>query len=140
MIAHIAASVPGRYAPDMSGLITTTSQIAAVFGIATFGTAYLSLAPHPSPRIAMHAFTLITAGFAFAALLAAAAAYQSTRRHAPVAVADHTQPEAVTPSPLPPHASAPQLCARPFTQAIRLEDGKARCMWRLMAAAHGPRW
>jgi len=79
LIAHLTTSVPTRYVPDMSGLITTTSQLAAVAGVATFGTAYLSLAPHPGPHPAMHAFTLITAVFALTALLAAAAAYQSYR-------------------------------------------------------------
>jgi MFS family permease len=91
LIAHLIASVPSRYAPDISGLITTTAQIAGVSGVATFGTAYLSLAPHAGPHPAMRAFTLVAAGFALTALLAAAAAYQSTHRPtATAAVPDHS--------------------------------------------------
>lgn len=90
MIAHITASVVGRYAPDISGLITTTGQIAAVLGIAVFGTAYLSLAPHPGPQVATHAFTLITASFALTSLLAMLLAYQSTRRRATPAGGDYS--------------------------------------------------
>ncbi len=88
LISHLTASVTSRYAPDMSGLITTTAQLAAVAGIAVFGTAYLGLVPHPGPRVAMRAFTIVTAGFALTALLAATAAYRST--HAPAADATHT--------------------------------------------------
>ncbi|GEM_PF-7106880 len=72
------SSVPSRSAPDLSGLITTSLQIVAVVGIATFGTAYLNLAPHPGPGPAMHAFALVTAGFAATTFLAAGAAYRST--------------------------------------------------------------
>ncbi len=83
LVAYLTAAAPPHYAPDMSGLITTTSQLAAVLGVAAFGTVYLSLAPHPGPRVAMRAFTIVTAGFALAALLAAVAAYRST--HTPAA-------------------------------------------------------
>lgn len=92
MVAHITSSAPDRYAPDMSGLITTTAQVAAVIGVAVFGTAYLNLAPHSGPHVAAHvathAFAVVTAGFALAALLAATASYISTHRHAPVAVGE----------------------------------------------------
>jgi MFS family permease len=77
-IRHLTAVASPRYAPDMSGLITTVSQIAGVTGIATFGTAYFSLVPDPSPHSAMHGFAIVSAGFAIMALVATAAAYLST--------------------------------------------------------------
>ena len=73
----MTAAVPARYAPDMSGLITTTAQIFGVVGIATFGTAYFSLVLQPGPDMAMHAFAIVVTGFALTALLAAVAAYRS---------------------------------------------------------------
>jgi MFS family permease len=48
-IRLLTAAAPARYAPDMSGLITTAAQIAGVLGIATFGTVYFSLVPTPDP-------------------------------------------------------------------------------------------
>lgn len=80
MIAHLTASVPSRYAPDISGLIATAAQMAAVIGIASFGTAYLNLAPEPGAQSATYAFMRITAWFGLAALVAMLSAYQSTRR------------------------------------------------------------
>lgn len=49
----------------------------AVIGIATFGTAYLSLASQPGPQAAMHAFALVTVDFAATTFLASRAAYRS---------------------------------------------------------------
>ena len=83
LIAHMTAAVSVRDAPDLSGLLTTTSQVSGVAGVAIFGTAYLSLAPHSGPDVAVHAFTVITASFAIMAFLASIAAYQSVRRQAP---------------------------------------------------------
>ncbi|MGZ3667712.1 MAG: MFS transporter [Ktedonobacterales bacterium] len=96
MVAHVTSSVPDGYAPDMSGLITTTGQIAAALGIAIFGTAYLNLAPHPGPRAATHAFALVTAGFAVAALLSATASYLSNRLHADATIGEQPHEEVDT--------------------------------------------
>jgi hypothetical protein len=74
----MTAAVPSRYAPDMSGLITTAAQTSGVVGIATFGTVYFSLVSLPGPDIASHSFAILTAGFAVTALLATMAAYQSS--------------------------------------------------------------
>jgi len=63
-IRQMTAVVQSRYAPDMSGLITTAAQISGVMGIATFGTAYFSLVSQPGPDIASHAFAILTTGFA----------------------------------------------------------------------------
>jgi MFS family permease len=84
-IRHLTSAVTARYAPDMSGIITTNSQIAGVMGVATFGTAYLGLAAQPGPVVATHAFAIVVAACAIAALLATIAVYRSTQ--APTMVA-----------------------------------------------------
>jgi hypothetical protein len=76
MIAHLTGSVATRYAPDISGVTTTTMQIAGALGIAAFGTAYLGLASGGS---ATHAFAVVTAAFATVAGLAALLANGATR-------------------------------------------------------------
>lgn len=77
-IRQMTAAVDSRYAPDMSGLITTAAQTCGVIGIAIFGTVYFSLVPQPGPDIASHAFAILTTGFAVTALLATIAAYRSS--------------------------------------------------------------
>jgi predicted MFS family arabinose efflux permease len=76
LIAHLTSAVSTRYAPDISGVTTTTMQIAGALGVAAFGTAYLSLA---SDGAATHAFAVVTAGFAVIAALAALLAHGATR-------------------------------------------------------------
>lgn len=74
-------SVPDRYAPDISGVITTTMQIGAVIGVATLGTLYLGLAGQPGPAHATHAthaFAVVSIAFAVVAVLATAMAARST--------------------------------------------------------------
>jgi predicted MFS family arabinose efflux permease len=73
LISHLANAVPARYAPDVSGVSTTSIQIGGTVGVAALGTLYLGLAGDPT-----HAFAVVTAALAGAALLAAAAAYRST--------------------------------------------------------------
>jgi hypothetical protein len=77
MIAHLTSAVATRYAPDISGVTTTTMQIAGALGIAAFGAAYLSLT---ADGTATHAFAVVTAGFAAVAALASALAHGATRR------------------------------------------------------------
>jgi MFS family permease len=84
-IRHLTSAVTARHAPDMSGIITTNSQIAGVTGVATFGTAYLNLAAQPGPAIATHAFAIVVAACAIAALFATIAVYRSS--HATTAIA-----------------------------------------------------
>jgi MFS family permease len=74
LIAHLSNAVPPRYAPDISGVSTTLMQVGGTVGVAAFGTLYLGLATGD----ATHAFAIVTAAFAAAALLAAVAAYRST--------------------------------------------------------------
>jgi hypothetical protein len=81
MIGLLTGAVSTRYASDISGVTTTTMQIAgavgiAAVGIAAFGTAYLSLA---SDGAATHAFAVVTAAFAAIAVLAALLAHGATR-------------------------------------------------------------
>jgi MFS family permease len=75
VIARLTDAVPDGYAPDISGVSTTTIQIGGVVGVAAFGTLYLSLA-HGGAAHASHAFAVVTAGFAAAALLATATSYR----------------------------------------------------------------
>jgi MFS family permease len=82
-IRRLTAAASERSAADISGLITTVSQIAGVTGIATFGSAYFSLVQRPGPPTAMHAFAVVTGAFAVVALLATIAVYRSS--NAPVA-------------------------------------------------------
>jgi hypothetical protein len=88
-IPRLTSALPARYAPDMSGLIPTAAQLASVAGVAIFGTAYLSLAPRAGRHPAVHAFTIITGGFALASLLAAVAAYKSW--HCPAAANERAE-------------------------------------------------
>lgn len=67
IIAHVTTTVRPADAPDISGIITTSSQIAGLIGVATIGTLYLGLASRTTPT---HAFALTTG---VSAALAAAA-------------------------------------------------------------------
>jgi MFS family permease len=88
LIAHLTNAVSARYAPDVSGVTTTTMQIAGALGIAAFGTVYLSLA---ADGPATHAFAVVTAAFAAIAVLAALLAAGATR---PSAVRPRAAPSA----------------------------------------------
>jgi hypothetical protein len=65
LIADVTTSVPSTYAADVSGVTTTTTQIGGALGVAAFGTLYESLS-HIGVGRAMHAFALVSAGFAAA--------------------------------------------------------------------------
>ncbi|WP_216857986.1 MFS transporter [Actinomadura verrucosospora] len=69
-LGRATADAPARFAPDLSGLINTNSQLSAVAGVAAFGTLYLGLGGPPR-----HAFTVVMAAFAGTALAACAAAF-----------------------------------------------------------------
>jgi hypothetical protein len=77
LVGHITSAVPEGAAPDISGLLVMTAQMAGVVGVATFGTAYFALASDPR-----QAFSLIAGGFALTALAAAVAGYRSTHPRA----------------------------------------------------------
>jgi MFS family permease len=79
LIGHLTTVVPADYAPDISGVSTTTLQIGAAIGVAAFGTLYLSVNGQTATSHATHAFALTTAALATVALLATAAARRATR-------------------------------------------------------------
>jgi MFS family permease len=79
LLAHLTTAVPAEYAPDISGVSTTTLQIGGALGVAALGTLYLSLAAHQGPGHATHAFAVTTAVFGGIVLLAAIAARRATR-------------------------------------------------------------
>jgi hypothetical protein len=78
LLAHLTSSVSGQAAADMSGLYNTNSQIAAVVGIACFGSLYLGLAGAQTPVESTRAFAVVCALFALAAIAAAATAQRAT--------------------------------------------------------------
>jgi MFS family permease len=63
LIGVALAHVPPPVAADASGVIATVTQLAAVLGVATFGTVYLALSPSPSAAavtdLALAATTLL---------------------------------------------------------------------------------
>ena len=75
-IAHLTSAVPEGYAPDISGVTTTSITVAGAVGVAAFGTAYLGLT---STSSATHSFAVITAGLAAVAVFAALSAHRATR-------------------------------------------------------------
>lgn len=93
MVGHLTNAARNRDASDMSGLLNTAFRFANVLGVATFGTAYLSLAPTPGRQVAIHGFTIITLALAATTLLAAATAFLSIHSTAATAaVSDHQEP------------------------------------------------
>jgi hypothetical protein len=92
LIGHLTSAVPGRYAPDISGVSTTTMQIGGAVGVAAFGSLYLSLASATESH-ARHAFAGTTLALGAAALIATVVAFLATRTGRPAA--DHA------PAPVP---------------------------------------
>jgi MFS family permease len=83
LIAHLTDTVPAEYAPDISGVSTTTLQIGGALGVAALGTLYLSLSGRAGTA-ADQAFAITTAAFAAIALLAAATGFRATHPRPPV--------------------------------------------------------
>lgn len=80
LIGHLTTSVPGDYAPDISGVATTAMQIGGALSVAAFGTLYLSLAAHPGAGHATHAYAITTVFLGVVALVAILTARLATRR------------------------------------------------------------
>ena len=79
-LAHLSAAVPPRFAADLSGLVTTTAQVSAVVGVATFGTAYLAVVGgRIGASSATHAFAVTDGALAATALVAAGLGYAAVR-------------------------------------------------------------
>jgi MFS family permease len=79
LIGHLTAAVRLDVASDLSGVVSTNSELASALGVACFGTLYLALAQHHDATMAVDAFALVAASLGGAALLAAAAASRSVR-------------------------------------------------------------
>jgi len=77
MLDHLTAAATPRYAADISGVFTTSMQIAGAIGVASFGTLYLALTGTDAAS-ATKAFAAVTTTFALATLTAAALAYGAT--------------------------------------------------------------
>jgi predicted MFS family arabinose efflux permease len=78
LMGHIMGAVPARFAPDISGVTSTTTQVGGALGVAGFGSLYLALAAAPGSAHASHAFGLTSLALAVAAALAAVGAYLAT--------------------------------------------------------------
>lgn len=91
LIGHLANSVPARYAPDISGVITTMLQIGGAIGVASAGSVYLAMVTPTGEAVAGavltgealsgHAFAVTSISLGAAALLAAVTAYLTTHAH-----------------------------------------------------------
>jgi len=83
LIGHLTTAVPTDYAPDISGVASTTAQIGGALGVAALGSLYLSLVTSPGPAHATHAFATTTAVLGALALIASLSARRATRRERP---------------------------------------------------------
>ena len=71
MTAQLSSIVAPEHAPDLSGVLATMQPLSAVIGIALFGSLYLELNSSAGAINAMHAFAIVNATFAIAAVAAA---------------------------------------------------------------------
>jgi MFS family permease len=93
LLGRLTAAVPPDEAADLSGLINTSAQVAAVAGVAAYGTVYFALAARPA-----YAFGVVTAAFAASGFAGAACSFLSARRRAaevPAARSDERVPARV---------------------------------------------
>jgi hypothetical protein len=74
-LRRLTAAVPPEEAADLSGLVNTSAQVAAVAGVAAYGTVYFALAGRPG-----FAFGAVVAALAASGLAAAACSFLSARR------------------------------------------------------------
>ena len=73
LLGRLTAAVPPDEAADLSGLVNTSAQVAAVAGVAIYGTVYFALAARPA-----YAFGVVAAS----AFAGAACSFLSARRRA----------------------------------------------------------
>jgi MFS family permease len=82
LIGRLTGEVQRELASDLSGVLSTNSEVFSAIGIATFGTLYIALANTESAVSAVHALRWVTAALGASALLAAVAAHcATTQRH-----------------------------------------------------------
>jgi len=77
LLGRLTAAVPPDEAADLSGLVNTSAQVAAVAGVAVYGTVYFALATRPA-----YAFGVVAAALAASGFAGAACSYLSARRRA----------------------------------------------------------
>ena len=77
LLGRLTAAVPPGEAADLSGLVNTSAQVAAVAGVAVYGTVYFALAARPA-----YAFGVVTAALAASGFAGAACSFLSARRRA----------------------------------------------------------
>jgi hypothetical protein len=75
LLGRLTAAVPPEEGADLSGLVNTSAQVAAVAGVAAFGTVYFALAARPG-----FAFGAVAAALAASGLAAAVCSFLSARR------------------------------------------------------------
>ncbi|MEU7616504.1 MFS transporter [Micromonospora rifamycinica] len=78
LIASFGDTVPGRFAPDVSGLVSTVLQLFAVVGVTGFGSVYLGLTTTAGPAPSVRAHALLCLLFTVTALVATVAARRAT--------------------------------------------------------------
>ncbi len=79
MTAQLSVIVAPEHAPDLSGVLATMQPLAAVIGVATFGSEYLILSAAGGAANAMGAFAILNATLAVLALAAAALSLNGPR-------------------------------------------------------------
>ncbi|WP_441249458.1 MFS transporter [Kitasatospora sp. McL0602] len=77
LLTLLTDAVPPRFAADLSGSVSTLTQLAGVLGVALFGAGYPWLASHGTPGTA---FALVALGLAAVATLSTVAAARALRR------------------------------------------------------------
>jgi MFS family permease len=74
LVTHLMAAVDRELTSDLSGVLSTNSEVAGALGVAVFGTLYLALAADGGTRTSVAALTLVVASLGALAVLAAVAA------------------------------------------------------------------
>jgi MFS family permease len=80
LIGQLTTEVERDLAPDLSGVLSTNSEVFSAIGVATFGTLYLALVRTDSGESAVHALRWVTIALGASAFLAAGAARRATTR------------------------------------------------------------
>jgi hypothetical protein len=83
LIGHLTAAVERELAPDLSGALSTNSEVFAAIGFAVFGTLYLALVQDGDVVSAARALSSVAAALGLSALLVATAAYRAIASAAP---------------------------------------------------------
>lgn len=77
LIGWMASALPGRYAADLSGVISTNAQLCGALGVAALGGCYLTLAKSGSAPLSAHALAVTLFACAVLSTFSAAAAHRA---------------------------------------------------------------